>query len=840
MPPVGGDNGSTFDVVVFYTPAARAVAGGDTAVRARIALGVSETNTAYANSSVVPRLRLVGAELVSYTESGNLGADLNAIRDPSDGVADSVHARRNQLGADLAMLVVGAVAGGACGIGYVMTSLSPAFGPFAFTIAAYPCISPNYTFGHELGHNMGSAHAPEDGAGQASLYPYSFGYKHPGHLFRTVMAYNCPSDCPRVLHFSNPTVSYSGATTGTAAQHDNARSINNAASTVANWRQTVGGGVAPTITPVADVTIDEDTATGPLAFTVGDADTALAGLTVTAASANTALVPNTPAALALGGAGANRTLVATPSAHQFGTAAITLTVSDGAHSASRTFTLTVKSVNDAPTIGVAAAHTTPEDTPLAVPFTIADIDTPTNSLVVHATSSNTTLAPASGLALGGSSGSCTLTVSPAPDQYGSTTITLTVSDGIATTSAAFVVTVAAVNDPPAFAAGVPVAVSTVTGTATSFPVTVTDVDTPGAGLTLTGTSTDPALLPDGGIGIASTASTGSSRTFSVTLTPTGGMTGIAAVALTARDAAGGVTQMVNLSVVPAPTAPDPPSILNASVTGLALQLTWMAATTGTPATSYAVSVGDAPGVTTLPVQHTSATTASVPLTAAGTYYARVRAVNAFGTSAPSAEVSAVLTIVDPRPGKPEKFGASLSGRSVRITWAAPTTGDPVTAYVLEGGSAPGLADFGTANVGGATSFSAGGVPDGTFWLRLRAVNGAGTGPPSADLALVMRSGGGCVGLPLAPILWAATVAGNHVALAWTPAAEGTTPASYVLVAGSSPTLTNVAVINLGSAASSVSGAVPDGTYFLRVAGRSGCGVGPLSNEVPLRVGASVR
>ena len=107
-----------------------------------------------------------------------------------------MHTRRNQLGADLAMLVVGATAGGACGVGYVMTGLSSAFAAYAFTVTAYPCISPNYTFAHELGHNMGSAHAPEDGAGQGSLYPYSFGYKHPSNLFRTVMAYNCAGRLP--------------------------------------------------------------------------------------------------------------------------------------------------------------------------------------------------------------------------------------------------------------------------------------------------------------------------------------------------------------------------------------------------------------------------------------------------------------------------------------------------------------------------------------------------------------------------------------------------------------------------------------------------------------------
>ncbi len=835
LPPMAGDNGSTFDIVVFYDQDARDAAGSDLAVQTRIALGVSETNTAYANSGVTPRLRLVGAELVSYTESGDLGTDLNRFTNTSDGILDSVHARRDQLGADLAMLVVGTAAGGACGVGWVMTSLSASFASNAFTVTAYPCISPNYTFAHELGHNMGSAHAPEDGASQASLYPYSFGYKNPSNLFRTVMAYNCTAGCPRVLHFSNPSVSYGGATTGTSVQHDNARSLNNAANTIANWRQAVGSSTPPTITAISNVTVNEDTATAPIAFTVGDAETAAASLSVTAASSNAALVPNTGAALAVGGAGANRTLVVAPAADQFGTATITVTVNDGSQSASRTFTLTVTSVPDAPTITAIAPQNTPEDTPRTVSFTIGDVDTPLGTLAVQATSSNAGLVPAGGFTFGGTGAARTVLITPAADASGAATITISVSDGSTTTPAAFTLTVTPVEDAPAFAAGVPTAVSTLVNTATSFPVTVTDTDGTGGNLTLAGATTDALLLPQAGIAVVPTAATATSRTFMVTLAPAAGMTGTGGVTLTAGDGTTTVARGVTLSVTATPGPPDAPPGLAATVTGSALQLTWTAATTGTPAVSYAVSIGTAPGATTLPVQTTSATTISVPVAAGATYYARVRAVNGFGTSAPSPEVSVTITVFDPKPGKPAQFGAWFSARTVTVSWTAPVTGDPVTNYVLEGGSAPGLADLGRVDLGTATSFSVGGVPDGTFWLRLRAANNAGVGPASSELALVMRPAGGCVGLPMAPVYNAPAVAGNSVTLSWIAPTEGTTPLSYVLVAGSAPGLSNVAVIDLGSPATSVSGLVPDGTYFVRMAARGSCGVGPLSNERPLMV-----
>ncbi len=841
IPAASGDDASTFDVVVFYTSSASAVAGGDAAVQTRIALGVSETNTAFANSGITSQLRLVGAELVTYTESGDLGLDLERFADTADGFMDTVHSRRNALGADLAVLVVGSTAGGACGIGYVMTSLSSTFASNAFTVTAYPCISPNYTFAHELGHNMGSAHAPEDGASQPSLYPYSFGYKHPGNLFRTVMAYNCPSNCTRVLHFSNPGVNYNGATTGSSTQHDNARSINNAATTIANWRQAVGGGSAPTMTAVTDRTISEDTTTGAISVTIGDAETAASSLTVTAMSSNTALIPNTAGALAVGGSGANRTLTVTPAAHQFGSGTVTLTVSDGALQTSRTFTVNVTSVPDAPTIAAISAQTTPEDTPRLVAFTVGDVDTALTSLVVQGASSNTTLVPASGIAIGGSGAARTVTITPAPNAVGSTALTLTVGDGALTASTSFLLTVTDENDALAFAPGVPSAVSALVNAATSFPVTLTDADGSGPALSLTGVTTNSSVLPNSGIAIVPTGSTATSRSFTVTLTPASGMTGAAGVTLSGSDGTMSVTHAVALSVTATPGPPDPPVALHATVTGSALMLTWVPASTGTPAGSFVVEVGTSPGASNVFTQTTNGTSLSVPVAAGATYYARVRATHAtLGSSAPSPEVSVTITTFEPRPGRVPYLGASTTGRTVTLSWTAPASGDPVTNYVLEVGSAPGLVDVARFDMGTAMSFYARDVPVGTFWVRMRGSNAAGTGPASSDLAIVMGPGGGCLGLPLAPTTDAPSVSGNRVTLRWTRALDGATPTSYVLVAGSTPGRSDVAVLDLASPAPTVSGVVGNGTYFVRLAARSACGVGPLSNEVRFDIGGTAR
>ncbi|MEZ5284720.1 MAG: fibronectin type III domain-containing protein [Vicinamibacterales bacterium] len=233
------DDGSTIDVLVVYTASAREQAGGtEAAIQARIALGITETNQAYAASGVAQRVRLVGAELVGYHESGDIALDLQDLTDRTDGVMDGVHARRDATGADLVQLVVGPASSNACGVAWLMQAVTTNFAPLAFSVVEYDCISPNYTFGHELAHNMGSAHAPED-PNPAPSFPYSYGYKHPDAHFRTVMAYDCPDGCPRVLRFSNPLVEYGGEPTGIAGRQDNARSLDATALTVANFRPSV-------------------------------------------------------------------------------------------------------------------------------------------------------------------------------------------------------------------------------------------------------------------------------------------------------------------------------------------------------------------------------------------------------------------------------------------------------------------------------------------------------------------------------------------------------------------------------------------------------------------------
>ncbi len=203
----------------------------------------------------------------------------------------------------------------------------------------------------------------------------------------------------------------------------------------------------PTITALANQTVNEDNATAALAFTVGDAQTAAASLTVSGASSNTTLVPT--ASIAFGGSGASRTVTVTPAANQNGTATITVTVTDGGGlTASSAFTLTVNAVNDAPTITAIANQTIAANGNTgALAFTVGDVETAAASLTVSGASSNTTLVPTASIVFGGSGASRTVTVTPAANQSGTATITVTVSDGTASTPTSFTLTVNAASDP---------------------------------------------------------------------------------------------------------------------------------------------------------------------------------------------------------------------------------------------------------------------------------------------------------------------------------------------------------------------------------------------------------
>jgi len=238
------DDGSLIDVLVIVTGEAVMNAGGSTNLEAEINLAISEANYGYQQSNVSHRLRLVGFEETPWNERAapfSFSSTLGALANPSDSVMDDVHSRRDAVGADLTVLIVEGD-DSYCGIGYLMTTPSPLFQVAAFSVVARECAAGNYSFAHEIGHNMGSNHDHENAS--TGAYPYSYGLKDADAGFRTIMAYSCASSyCPRVNRWSNPSLNWEDTPTGVEGTGtdaaDNHTSLNQTALIVAGFREQV-------------------------------------------------------------------------------------------------------------------------------------------------------------------------------------------------------------------------------------------------------------------------------------------------------------------------------------------------------------------------------------------------------------------------------------------------------------------------------------------------------------------------------------------------------------------------------------------------------------------------
>ncbi|HVQ37560.1 MAG TPA: M12 family metallo-peptidase, partial [Pyrinomonadaceae bacterium] len=241
---VGFDDGSQIDVMIVYTAAVRLALGGTTQAQTFAQQAVSTTNSVYQNSGIATRLRLVQTMEVGYADNGDGEAGLEWLAGDA-----TVAAARNAAKADLVSMLT-ENANDVCGIGYLMTNVAPSFASLGFSLAQRACAIGGLTFPHELGHNQGCDHNPENGYPASDLaYPYAYGHWNASASFRTVMSYSnpCPS-CPRIPYFSNPAVTYSGIPIGIANQRDNTRVINNTAFTVSRFRDS-GVQSGPNLTP---------------------------------------------------------------------------------------------------------------------------------------------------------------------------------------------------------------------------------------------------------------------------------------------------------------------------------------------------------------------------------------------------------------------------------------------------------------------------------------------------------------------------------------------------------------------------------------------------------------
>jgi hypothetical protein len=192
-----------------------------------------------------------------------------------------------------------------------------------------------------------------------------------------------------------------------------------------------------------------------------------------------------------------------------------------------------------------------------------------------------------------------------------------------------------------------------------------------------------------------------------------------------------------------------------------------------------------------------------------------------------------VTVLAAVPGPPAALTAGVSGNMVSLAWQAPSTG-VVAGYVIEAALSPGGPAIATVPIG-QTSLVVPGVPDGVYYVRVRAINAEGLGPASNEVVAAVPGTGGCAAPPGPPTSLSGSATGSAVSLQWVPPAAGCAASSYAVQAGSAPGLSNIAVVNVGPA-TSLSASAPNGTYYVRVVAVNAFGGSTPSSDVTVTVG----
>lgn len=157
--------------------------------------------------------------------------------------------------------------------------------------------------------------------------------------------------------------------------------------------------------------------------------------------------------------------------------------------------------------------------------------------------------------------------------------------------------------------------------------------------------------------------------------------------------------------------------------------------------SMQLEAGTSPGATDVGVYQVPVQSGWAGSAVPGTYYARVRARNRFGVSAPSNELQVVIT--DPNcsgPGAPLGLTYTIVNRRVTLSWQPPLNpgSRPIYRYVLTAGTVSGSSNVGSFLVNG-TTLEADNVPSGTYYVRVAAVNYCAPAPgvPSSEVIIVV-------------------------------------------------------------------------------------------------------
>lgn len=297
----------------------------------------------------------------------------------------------------------------------------------------------------------------------------------------------------------------------------------------------------PSIGSISAKTTTKNTTSLPIALPISDIDSALSCAMLSGTSSNQTIVANS--GLNFSGIYPNCSLSVTPVSNKSGTLTLTVQVTDGTATSSRIFPFEVLDINTPPTISSITDRTITEDfAPFQIPFTISDgeagLDCQTSVTLL---SSNASLVSTSEMQLSGAAPNCVLQISSQPNKFGSTNISLVVSDGSVQVTEIFNLNVLPVNDPPTISAFTDATVTTNSTYIVDFTIDDSDSTLTCSSSHVSVSSSNSSLVPNSQILISGTA-----PDCSASITPTTNSWGTTLIAFEVSDGSLSATSNLNL------------------------------------------------------------------------------------------------------------------------------------------------------------------------------------------------------------------------------------------------------------------------------------------------------
>ncbi len=207
--------------------------------------------------------------------------------------------------------------------------------------------------------------------------------------------------------------------------------------------------------------------------------------------------------------------------------------------------------------------------------------------------------------------------------------------------------------------------------------------------------------------------------------------------VTALNAAGESVVSSQVSTTPVPPAPAKPSGIGASAGDGQVTVSW----TVVAATTYNIYYSTTAGVTTATgtkVANVTSPYVVTPLTNGTPYYFVVTAVNAGGESGISSEKSATPLPAQQVPTNPTgRAATSTVAGQATVSWNVVTGATSYNIYYLKSATAPATTNTvistGTKVSNAVSPQVLTGLPSGTYYFQITAVNAAGEGPSQPNV-----------------------------------------------------------------------------------------------------------